>query len=228
MKFYNYKFRCSGLGYLMTKPRKKSETLSETAKSYLKDVYMREVYDRDYILDNKYLEKGNYAEEDSLTLVTQNLKKLLTKNKKEYKNKWVKGTPDVILDDKIIDIKTCWDMRTFMNKDSVESNYFWQLQGYMWLTNKDSADLIYTLVNTPEHLIVQEKSRRMYQTGFQEGTEEWDNEESRIEKLMLFDDIKPKLRMRVYTIDREDIYIEQIQDKVKEARNYLNTLKLKE
>ena len=30
-------FRCSGLGKLMTSPRSKNETLSETAKSYIED-----------------------------------------------------------------------------------------------------------------------------------------------------------------------------------------------
>lgn len=226
MDFSNYKFRCSSLGYLMVNPRSKSETISETTKAHLRDVFIAEAYGRSYDIITKFMDKGNYAEEDSLTLVTQNLGKLLTKNKESLENDFVKGTPDIILAEKVIDIKTCWDMRTYIAKDQVEHNYYWQLQGYMWLTGKQKADLIYTLVNTPEHLIVQEKSRRMFQTGYSEGTPEWAEEEERIDKWMTFDDVDPKLRMKVFSITRNDEDIAKLTQRIVDARNYLKTITL--
>lgn len=226
MLFNDYKFRCSGLGHIMTEPRRKKEFMSETAKTYLKDIFIEEQYGRKWDFISKYTEKGNYAEEDSLTLVTNNRKKLYIKNKETLENDFIKGTPDIITEDSVIDIKTCWDLRTFISKDSVEKNYWWQLQGYMYLTGKTQAELIYTLVNTPEHIVVGEKMKRMYQKGYEEGSFEWAKEEEEIDKWFNFDDIPEEQRMRVYAIEADEEAFDKIRTKVELARLILDQLTL--
>lgn len=224
--FENFKFRASSVGNLMSKPKKKSETLAETTKHFLREVYIGKVYKRDYDLNNKFLEKGNYCEEDSLSLVTSNRKKLYLKNKDQFENEFVKGTPDIIEKDNVIDIKTCWDIRTFVHKTEVISMYYWQLQSYMWLTGKDHAELIFTLVNAPEHLIVAEKNKRMWQLGISTESPEWAKEEGRIEKLMLYDDIDPTLRMKVFKTERSQEDIERLIGQIEVAREFLGAITL--
>lgn len=224
MDFSNYKFRCSSLGKLMTKPRSKTEVLSETTKTYLMEIFIEEKYGRKREIVSKYLTKGNHAEEDSLDLVTKLHNKLYIKNKETLEGDLVKGTPDIITTDGIIDIKTCWDIWTFAKADGTNKDYYWQLQGYMMLTGLERATLIYTLVNTPEFLIVSEKNKRQWQDGYADGSQEQAEMEKEVEKNMMFDDIDPKIRMKTFDFDANEW--QQLEVKIHEARAYLNSLSL--
>lgn len=222
--FSDYKFRCSSLGYLMTNPRSKSEKLSETTKQYLLEIYIEEVFGRKYEPESKYLEKGNFAEEDSLDLVTRLENKIYIKNKETLENDFIKGTPDIINGDSIIDIKTCWDIWTFAKTDGTNKNYFFQLQGYMALTGKKKARLIYTLVNTPDHLIVSEKTRRMYKEMIEDGSEAMAEMEKEVEFNMIFDDIPESLRAKAFAFVYDEEVINLVYERVKSAREYLNSM----
>ena len=221
-----YKFRCSSLGKLMTNSRGKSDPLSQTTKTYLKDVYIEEAYGRRYEFTSKYTDKGKFAEQDSLKLVTENRDKFYSKNRERFENQYVSGNPDIIDGDTVIDIKTCWNMKTFISKDIIKKDYMWQLQGYMWLTDLKKAELIYTLVNTPPHLIVSEKTKQMYANGLEDGSPEMAEMEARIDKWMTFDDVDPKLRMRVFELERDEKLIDQIKIRVEDARVFLNNISL--
>lgn len=225
MDFSAYKFRASGVGNLMVEPRSKSEVLSETAKSYLLEVYIKERFGREKILANKYLDKGNFVEEDSLTLVTSQTKDLLIKNKKRLENEFISGTPDVVKP-YVLDIKSSWDLFTFTKADGNNKLYYWQLQAYMWLTGREKAKLAYCLVNSPDHQIYQEKRRAMYSLNLadEEGTPEFDAMEKQVEMLMTFDDIPAEMRLKVFDFDFDPEGIEKLQHKVKFAREYLAQL----
>jgi len=57
--FSNYKFRASGLVHLMTNSRSKSNSIGDTTKTYLRDIYIKEVFGREKVdVDNKYTKKG--------------------------------------------------------------------------------------------------------------------------------------------------------------------------
>lgn len=230
MDFSNYKFHCSSLGKLMVLPRSKKAReageLSKTTESYLMEVFIQEAYGRKYEIHNKFLEKGNFAEEDSLDLVTKNRKKLYVKNKKQLENDYITGTPDIILQDEVIDIKTKWDLLGFAKEKGDSKDYFWQLQGYMWLTEKIKAELIYTLVNTPEFLINREKTKVAYNEMIPDSSTEMVEMEKRIEHLMMFDDIEPEKRMKVFEFEFKNEEIELLKMQIERARNYLNSLSL--
>ena len=51
-------FRCSSLGKLMTDPRTKSETLSETAKSYIQDLFKERELGIYKEFSSRYTDKG--------------------------------------------------------------------------------------------------------------------------------------------------------------------------
>lgn len=200
--------------------------LSATTKSYLLEVWVEEVFGRRKDFTSKFTEKGNYAEEDSLTLVTNVRDQLYLKNKETLENEWVRGTPDIILADKIIDIKTKWDLHGYVGEKGNNQDYYYQLQTYMWLTGKKSAELIYTLVNTPEHLIVSEKSKRMYQDGLigAEGTEDFEKMEKDVEFHMIFDDIAPEFKVKAFEFQLDYAEIGRMKDAITLARNYLEGL----
>ena len=53
----NFKCRASALGHLMTNARSKSETLSQTTKSYLQEWYKEQIYGVKKQIKSKYIEK---------------------------------------------------------------------------------------------------------------------------------------------------------------------------
>lgn len=223
MDFSKQTFRCSSLGKLMTKPKNKKDKLSETAKTYLREVFIKEMFDREKEISNKYLEKGIYVEEESLTLVSNKLDKLLIKNQQELSNEYIKGTPDVI-SNVIIDIKSSWDIYTFFKADGKNFDYYCQLQGYMWLTGLTAAQLAYCLTSAPEHLIVDEKRRAMYSSGLDESMLEWTEIEDKIDKNMRFDDIDSNKRVKIFDFEYSEEFIGSLIEKVHYGRDYLNLL----
>jgi hypothetical protein len=227
MDFSNYKFRCSSLGKLMTNARSKSEPLSATTKSYLKEIYIEEVYGRKKEIKSKFLEKGKFAEDDSLGLATDHYKRLLIKNEETLENDWIKGTPDIMLGDvKILDVKSSWDLFTFFDVDGTNKDYYWQLQGYMNLTGRKEAELAYCLVDTPLHIIVSEKNKMQWALGLQEGTPEFDEMETEVEKNMTFGDIPAEKRIKTYSFEFNEEGFEQLKQKIALCRIYLNSISL--
>ena len=150
-----YQIRCSSLPTLMTNPKLKSEVLSETAKSMLREVWIEETFGRKkFDTSNKYTEKGLFAEQDSLDLVSRVLGLgFIAKNKENLFNDYIKGTPDVT-QPILLDVKSSWDIWTFsaVDEKKARKDYFWQLFGYMVLLGVDKCLLTYALVDTPENI----------------------------------------------------------------------------
>ena len=221
------KFRCSGLGNLMVEPKLKSETLSETTKTYLREKYIAEKYQRSKFVESKYMTKGTEVEEDSLTLLSVVTRKLYNKNEKLLWNDWIIGTPDTYEGDTIenaitiIDIKSSWDIFTFFasKEDKLNKMYYWQLQGYMWLTGAKVAQLAYCLINTPQKLVDDEIRRLSYK--YVEGTDEYNKAVETIRKNSNYDDLSYQEKIHTITIDRNDDDIEKLKSKIEECRKYI-------
>ena len=174
MDFSNYKFRCSSLGHLMTESRSKSEPISETTKTHLIDCYVSAVFNRRSELTSKFLEKGLTVEENAIDLLSAIKKEFYVKNEDRFANDFIQGTPDIVIKDEslIIDIKSSFDIFTFARSQKAENKmYYWQLQGYMWLTGCTNAELAYCLVDTPDIIIDREIKRALYQSGVSETSE---------------------------------------------------------
>lgn len=215
-----YKFHCSSIKSLMVTPRLKSETLSETTKSFLRQIYIKEVFGRvkTEMIANKFVRKGTMCETDSIALFEEVTGEKHFKNNKTIENDYVIGTPDVIAKDKILDIKTSWDLFTFfdVDRDKATDDYYYQLLGYMWLTGKDKAELAYCLVDTPEELINDE----IYRLKFYMPEEE--AEEFRIN--FMFGDIAKEKRVKKYLYEYNGEMVEAIQNRIEDCRAYLMEL----
>lgn len=221
-----FKCRSSAIGKIMTSPKAKSETLSETSKDYLKQWYIEEKYGRIKEIDSKFLQKGLQAEENSISLLNEFFLKngreiFLKKNPTFFENDFITGTPDLILSDEIFDIKTSWDLFTFpfFDKECENKAYYYQLQGYMALTGKKKASLCYCLVNTPENIIFEEARKISFKNGT--GGEITDELEAEVRKNHTFDDIPLEERIRIFDIPRDEEIIDSIYAKVEECRTFL-------
>lgn len=223
------RFRSSQAGKLMTEPKSKTETISETTKEYLREVYINIVYGRSKDIVSKCIQKGNLSEEDSLTVLSRNLKKFFKKNEEDLSNDFLKGTPDIIdiVDDKTIiyDTKTSWDIFTFFKakSDPINKMYYWQLQSYMDLTGANVSYLVYCLVNTPPALIESEKRKFAWNSGIMDSDSEISQEAlTAIEKLCIYDDIPIEERIHIIAIDRNQDDIDRLHARVIECRKWMN------
>lgn len=191
--------RCSSLPKIMTSPRSKSEVLSETAKSYIKQMAKEDFLGYSSELSNKFLEKGIQCESQSIELLNSVLFTSYEKNAERRSNDFLTGEPDIITEDLIIDIKTSWSLDTFpmLVEDINLKDYEMQLRGYMMLFNVDKAMLAYCMVDTPEHL-------RSYES----------------EELHLVSHIDPTKRVTMLTIERDEKIEQDIIEKCNASLDY--------
>ena len=149
------KIRSSALGKIMTNSRKKSETLSATCKTYIKELVKEDLFGYKSTIDSKYLTKGIDMEDTSIDLYNEVHGTLYLKNTERLENEFITGECDINAEDKIIDIKTSWSLETFpaSPEDVNNKDYEWQLRAYMWLYDKPKAELAYCMVSTPDYLL---------------------------------------------------------------------------
>ena len=218
------KIRCSSLGKIMTSPKSKGEVLSQTAKTYLKELAIEEKFGIRKDFSSRYTDKGNIQEDTAIEMASQVLNlPFALKNTEYFENDFVKGTPDLILEDEIIDIKCSWDGTTFpwFEDELPNKDYYWQLVGYCWLTGRKKARVVYCLVDTPED-IVQDEIRRTSWKKFEiDVTEETETE---VRAKHEFSHISENKRVRAFQIELNEANIEQVKEKLLHAREYYNDL----
>jgi hypothetical protein len=196
-----FKLRASSSGKVMTNPRVKTETISETTKSYVKEYLISEIYGIKKQINNKFLSKGIWLEDEAIDKAIEWLDiPFALKNEQFFEDDFFCGTPDLILDDEVLDIKCSWDAFTFplFENEIPTKDYFYQLQVYMHLTGKRKARLVYVLLNTPEELVYEEKH--------------------------YYDNMDKKYRIKTYDIEYSEEVIADLQERVTNIRNYIKTI----
>jgi hypothetical protein len=228
MQWNDTHIRASSVGYLMTEPVTKADKeaglLSKTAQKHLLEVYIAEKYGRKKDIQTKQMKKGVEVEQESIDLLSMYLKMPFNKNEQRFTNDFISGSPDIIDNDRIIDIKSSYDLWTFIGNipDKLDSLYYWQMQSYMWLTGAKSALIAYCLVNTPESIIEQEKYYLLKKMDVAtEESPEYVKEAMKIEFNMSFDDISIDERVLMFKVERNEDDILRIQQKVEKAREFL-------
>jgi len=218
------KIRCSALGKIMTNSKSKGEVLSQTAKTYLKELALEEKFGIKKEISSKHTDKGIQQEDLAIEMASQVLNlPFALKNTEYFENEFIKGTPDLILEDEIIDIKCSWDGTTFpwFEDELPNKDYFWQMIGYCWLTGRSKARVVYCLVDTPED-IVQDEIRRTSWKKFEiDVTEETETE---VRAKHEFSHISENKRVRAFQVELNESNIEQIKEKLLHAREYYNDL----
>jgi hypothetical protein len=219
-----FKVRCSALGKVMTSPRSKSEILSQTAKTYVEEQVLLAKYGIVKTFNSRYTDKGNLVEDESIKLASEVLELgFILKNDEHFSNDWVTGTPDVNTANYVLDVKSSWDATTFpfFATEIPTKDYYYQLQGYLWLTNKTKALLVYCLVNTPLDMVQDEIRRAHWNANLLEESLDLIDE---VQKRHNFDHIPDNRRVKVFEVERDDEVIEQIKERVELCREYYETL----
>ena len=218
-------FRCSSLGKLLTEPRTKSEVLSETAKTYIQDLFKERELGIFKDFSSRYTDKGIENEDEAIQMASEVLNwEFVTKNETRFNNEWLTGEPDVLTDTLLADIKCSWNGSTFPVFDDKLKNkdYYWQMMGYMMLTDMPQAELVYCLTNTPFQIVEDEVRRAHWKLNLID--EDLDVREA-VQASHNFSHIPLELRVKRFIIERDDLAIEKIKEKVEIARDYYESLK---
>ncbi len=213
--------------------------LSETAKSHLIECYVKDKYGRTKDVETDAMIKGTKMEEDGITVLSRNHKRMYKKNMERLENEWICGTPDILTLESIrysqgingetvinivIDTKLSWDQFTFEKNRiaDMDPRYYWQLQSYMWLDPNSAVrgKIAYCLVNTPEFLIEKAIKRMQYTVP----ESEWMDAEIQIRKNMTFDDMNYRERLIMHECARNDKDIERMKERVIAGRKFLQEL----
>ena len=218
------KIRCSAIGKLMATPRSKGELLSQTAKSYIHELVLEHKYGIRKEFSSRYTDKGNAVEDEAINLVNEVLDVgFIYKNEENLSNDWITGTPDVNTEDVLLDVKSSWDATTFPFFDTEIPNkdYYYQLQGYMWLTGKQQSMLCYCLVDTPQEMVEDEIRRVHWKLHKIDEDLELRDE---IQKKHYFGNIPKNRRVKVFYVQKDELVIDQIKEKIELCREYYNAL----
>lgn len=224
-------FRCSSIGKIMTEPMSidpalrtpevdeviakkkrtedekalianlKARTLSETAKTYIRQLAAQEIYGVEFEVSAKQMEKGILVEADSIELLNRVRGLDLTKNTERRSNAYLTGECDLFdaFRNRGHDLKNAWSVATFpiTVADCEDKLYEWQMRGYMALWNADEWEVNYALLDTPDHLIGYEPMQ-----------------------LHIVDHIPEHMRLTSWTVKRDADKEAAMYEKVKHAREY--------
>lgn len=154
--------------------------LSEGVKTHLIDVFASYKYGRREDVKNKFLDKGNEREEDSITLLSRHLGIFFIKNDIRLRNNFIQGEPDLFIGRSIeeaehtYDTKTSWSLHTFLRSKfkKLDLDYYWQGQGYMDLTGAKTHTVSFCLVNGTAESIIAEKKSLFYKMRITDETSE--------------------------------------------------------
>lgn len=194
--------------------------IGKTGETFVQEWLKSEIYGKKKEVISKYMTKGIIEEDSNIDFVCKMLNFTAIKNTDFFENDFMKGTPDIILNDEVIDIKSSWDCFTFpIFETEINIDYFYQLQCYMELTGKRKARLVYVLGSTPDNIIVSEAKKLQYSFGY-------DYEEAYEMTLKRFDysQISKNLKIKVFNIEYDKDVITKIQNRVKDCREYINNL----
>ncbi len=229
-KYDKYLFHCSMIPNLMKKA-KSGNGLSETTKTELTKIWIEAEYGRKRDITTKFTEKGIICEQDSIDLLNRRYFEgseqfYLKKNDKLFSNEFITGTPDIIDIQNIYDIKTSWDLLSYVqsDEDKARKTYYYQLLGYMVLVGATKGNIAYCLVDTPESFINDE----LYKLSFQvpEESEAYEKKAKELKLNMKFGDIPEEKRVKIFDFEFSQSDIDEVYKKVKLWREFMNELHL--
>lgn len=140
---------------LMTSPRSKSDELSETTKTWLKELAIEEMLGLRKIVEAKPMIKAMLCKDVSIDLLNTVMDSDYRKNNITIEKYGFSGKPNLLGINCAIKIVTSWDASTFpffrdeVSKQIKKGGYDWQCRVYMMLFGVNTAVVSYCLVDTP-------------------------------------------------------------------------------
>lgn len=230
----------------LTKKKKGIDELPSGAITKLEEIFNHVFWGRRKLIYNKYLEKGNIVEEDSLQLLSDVDGISYWKNEEYLENEYSQGCPDNIFE-KIRDTKSNYEFDTFQ-KAELTSLYSWQIKDYTWMAIEAgheisrTGELCYCLVNSPAHRIDSERKSLWFSMGMPDEEEDrWIEAASQLERNHIFDmakfkedfpgfdlvtpiwqyDIPKHMRVKRFPVTLEDSDIEHMKRRSEMCKKWL-------
>jgi len=228
MDFSKTLIHCSSLGKILTDPKsaadKQAGNLSQTAKSYLIELYAKERYGFEKELDNKYIRKGNEVEFEAIQELSLQIRMPLEKNEETFENEHLVGTPDVVCNNIVYDLKSPFNWLTFLSNipSELDPMYEAQLNGYMDLLNIDKGYIVYVLLDTPFEEIEKQKYYLFTKGSYiSEESPEFLKLWAEKEKNLIFSHHPIEERILFFEVQRNHELIYKAKQKVEKARLFL-------
>ena len=186
----------------------KTMSLSDSAKSAIRDIVKEDLYGFRSFTGNQYTQKGNLLEDLAIQMSGKMRLHNYQKHVGRVENELITGECDVLdLKNKlIIDTKCTWDIGThpFFADEAMEkvkkAGYDVQMQAYMWLYDCEVANVDFWLFPCPPELL-----------------NGWDD----IDQLVhLVEKIDIRERKTTVVIERDEAIIQKIKDKVPHCQEY--------
>lgn len=205
-------FRASSLHKLIGDPKKKGESLSDTAKTEIRSIVKEDLFTFKSFTGNQYTQKGNWLEEMAIELSGKMRFRAYQKHVGRVDNDLITGECDVLdLKDKlIIDTKCSWDIGTHpffqdeAQEKAIKAGYDIQMQAYMWLYECDRAEIDFWLFPCPEELL-----------------KPYEDQEQLIN---LVAEIDIRERLTTVVIERDESIIQKIKNKIPLCQAYYEKL----
>lgn len=214
----NFRIRASQCGVLMTTSRSKGDPLSQTAKTLLDEWLIEQIYGVKKNIENKYLTKGKNLESEAIDAYGDFTgTSFIVKNNIRKTDEYFTGECDVLLSDKIVDVKCSWSPFTFpIFETEINKNYYAQAQIYMHLYDKKKFDLCYYLGDTPSELIEYEYKKHI------DNNPDTPLELIDFERSMKFSHLPLNKIIKIFNIDFDPDFIDRAVEKYNQCMNYLN------
>jgi hypothetical protein len=199
-------------------PIEQEEVLSETCKTYLKEVFIKYEFGKKRMeIKAKPLEKGIYNEQEALNMVCDVYNIFAVKNTKYFDhNKFIHGIPDVVDSNGLRDIKAPWDILSFRNAEITQADY-WQGIAYCILTGESKCIFNKCLTNLPLDMLEIELRRLSYKYV---GDELLDKTDELINSAN-YDNIPTKLKVKTFEVKYETGLDEKIYRRIEQCRKFL-------
>lgn len=203
--------------------------LSDGAKTYCEEWLKEQIYNRRKEFSNKFTEKGTICEPEGIELVASQMNYgLIAKNEQQFENEYITGTPDLLLPLIVEDIKNSWSVFTFplFAPTLPNSDYFFQLQGYMWLTDRTKAAVNYCLIDAPIQIMDREARSVWFKAGYDGDIDMSCYDE--VYAKMTYPEIPDTLKIKRFEFDYSAEIIEVIKERVLLCREYIKSIIPKE
>lgn len=200
-----------------------------TAMSYIRECWLRDMYGYDEPVVTNELIKGISCEQEAIGVLTRQISSdgFRIKNEDRWEDEHFMGTPDVISDSHVEDIKCSWTLRTFFETTKPDPIYYAQGQVYMALTRRTKFRLVHILVDTPFELVEEEKKRFYFRFNCDEENPHYREAIRKIEAMHYSSSKIPEShRIKCFEFERNDDYIRELRSRVELARKIYYSLSL--
>lgn len=203
--------------YLVSKIEKAAEQeqkLETGTISELHKIWAKEVLEIEQELLSNAVRRGIEQEEDSIKLLNEVGNTKVSKNQETFSKGYLCGTPDILTEKAVLDVKTCENWFSFdkSTAESSQSDHAWQLWGYQQLTGKGEAYIVRTLPSYPTDAIEIIASRYP------------ENCEDKVFGFYNYDRIPANKRVKMFKVDTSFISETKVKEIADKCRAYLNML----